>query len=224
MNNGNLPLIIIGTQGASKEAYYIIKKINELEDPRFKVVGFVDQRIERRGEIIFDGQEIIGTDETIKEEIAAYEKIGIVIPLGDPATKENLYQAYRNFPNVIFPNIIHPSAIFEGNVKLGIGNIISAGTVLGCDLEVGNFNLINRCCTTGHDVKIGDFNTLNPAAVVSGNVTIGNQCLVGAGAIILQGLKIENHVVLGAGAVLTKPASSGNIMIGIPAKKSEKDD
>lgn len=222
MNNRNLPLIIIGTEGASKEAYYIIKKINQQENANFNVVGFVDKNIERRGEIIFDGQEILGTDETIQEVIASCRRIGIVIPLGDPATKKKLYQVYRGFRNVVFPNIIHPSVMFEGDYKLGVGNIISAGIVLACDLKIGNFNLINRCCTTGHDVKIGNFNTLNPASVISGNVTIGNECMIGARAVVLQGLTIGDNVVLGAGAVLTKRAQKGDILVGIPAKAKDK--
>ena len=222
MNHENLPVIIVGTGGASKETYYLIKKINLFAKESFLIVGFMEKDSCRIGDVVFDDQIIICSDETLGAFVLNYDRIGMVIPLSDPKSKQRIYQVSQSYQNIIYPNIVHPSVIIEGETQMGIGNIISAGSVLACDLKIGDFNLINRCCTTGHDVIIGDFNTLNPSAVISGNVTIGSKCMIGAGAVVLQGLTVEDESVLGAGAVLANNASQGSTLVGIPAKRIEK--
>lgn len=215
-----LPIIIFGTGGASKEAYYCIKQINQSHLTLvFDVLGFVECNDDQVGQTVFDHQKIVTSDKDIHNFIKKYEKIAIAIPVGNPKVKSNIFEKVKNFSNVIFPNIIHPSVIYDKDTShIGQGNIILAGSILACDLNMESFNLINRSCTTGHDCCIGNFNTINPMATISGNVNIGNGCLIGAGSTILQELQIADNVTIGAGAVLTKNAETGQILVGVPAK------
>ncbi|WP_027400289.1 NeuD/PglB/VioB family sugar acetyltransferase [Anaerovorax odorimutans] len=215
-----ISVLIYGTGGLSKEVYYCIKQINEANCERFfNVLGFVEDKKEKIGEKIFDNQKIIASDDTIENFIKDYEKIGCIIPIGDPHIKIKIYERIKTFSNIFFPNIIHPSVLFDSKItKLGQGNIISAGVILSCGLKIGDFNLVNITCTVGHDVIIGNFNTINPLTAISGNVTIGNGCLIGAGSTVLQQLIIEDNVTIGAGAVLTKDAKAGEVLVGIPAR------
>ena len=223
MKEKKLPVVIVGSAGSSKEIYFIIQKINASDaDIEYEVLGFIEQNSQSPGLELFDQQRVIGTDDTMAELASDYPEIGVILPLANPKLKEALHQKYKKIPNAVFPNIIHPSAIFEGDCQMGIGNIISAGCVLACDLKIGNFNLLNRCCTTGHDVRFGDYNTVNPSVVISGNVTVKDRCLMGVGCIVLQGLIVERDAVLGAGAVLTKNADQGETLVGIPAAKLNK--
>ncbi len=228
MRDSSLPILIFGTAGASKEAYYCVKDINKAKSANlFNVIGFVAKEDSDIGVVICDSIKAVTTDSKIKEYINEFEQLGLIIPLGDTELKRKIYDSMQEYhTRLVFPNIIHPSVIVdEESLNMGVGNIIMAGNVLACDLDLGDFNLINRCCTTGHDVKIGSYNTINPMSVVSGNVEIGNCCLIGAGSILLQGLMVPDYVIIGAGAVLTRNAKKGETLVGIPAKniKNHKD-
>lgn len=216
-----LPLLVFGSGGISKEVYNLIKYINRSSNQKiFNFIGFVGANKDEIGNEIIDSYKVVSSDESIIDFVSDYALIGIVIPIGNPKIKANIYYKVRSIKNAVFPNIIHPNIILnEENVKMGIGNIITAGVNLTCDIEIGNFNLINLNSTIGHDTEIGDFNVINPLVAVSGNVNIKNECLVGTGAQILQGLKISNCSTIGAGAVVVKDILESNTtVVGIPAK------
>lgn len=217
----SLPIIIFGSSGHQREIYYMIKQINLVSiDKKYEVLGFIEKDLINIGDTVCDGKKVIASDNTLDSVINKIDKIGIVISQGDANLKKKIFDKLINYKNIFYPNLIHPKTLCEMSLlHIGLGNIITAGTIIAADLMIENFNLINRCCNFGHDFKMGSFNTINPAVTISGNVTIGNNCLIGAGATILQGLTIQDGVTIGAGAVLTKDAQLGKTYIGIPAKE-----
>lgn len=219
----NTPLIIFGTGGASKEVYYLIEQINKSSNiEKYEILGCIEEDAKKIGEVAFADIKIIGTDENVSDLISKYEKMAVVIPIGEPIIKRKIYEKLKSYKceNIFYPNLIHPYAIIDETiVSMDEGNIISAGVVMACDISLGSFNLINRCCTIGHDVFIGKFNTINPMAAISGDVRIGNSNMIGAGVIVLQGLSIGENVTVGAGAVVTKDIEKHITVVGIPAKQ-----
>ncbi len=211
------PLLIFGSKGASKEAYYIIKDMN-LKEKLYKVKGFIEGDGEEKGREVTDGQIVIGTDSDLKDILKGFKEVAIVIPFGEANLKRRIFDTVKEYVNVFFPNIIHPSAIIS-NIVLGKGNIIAPGAVLACDSGMGDFNLVNRCATLGHDVFIGDFNSICPGAVISGDVTIEDACIIGANSTILQGIKVKSETLVGAGAVVTKSTAGEETLVGVPAKR-----
>lgn len=233
-----IPLIIMGAKGASKEAYYIVKDYN-VANPgkKYDVLGFVDANELNVGNAVVDGKCIVTCDKNLQEYIRRIfsddrerQDMAVLIPFGNPKLKKDIYEKLKDIPKVFFPNIIHPSAITEGgNVQANIfvrgnGNIVSPGAVLTADVIMGSFNLIGRCATVGHDVRIGNFNSVFPGAVVSGGVIIEDRCLLGANSTVLQGLKVSTNTTLGAGAVLTKDTEGEETLVGVPAKRIKRNE
>jgi sugar O-acyltransferase (sialic acid O-acetyltransferase NeuD family) len=216
-----IPLLILGSKGASKEAYYIAKDIN-LKNPIYDILGFVEVSEELVGTEVTDGKKVITSDESLSGFISGMQKVAVVVPFGGPDVKAKAFEKIKENKNVYFPNLVHPSAI-TSNLKIGIGNIISPRVVFACDSVIGDFNLINRCSTLGHDLVMGDFNSICPGAVISGCVEIENMCNVGANATVLQGLRLNSNTVIGAGAVVTKDTTGFETLIGIPAKRMNND-
>lgn len=216
-----LPLLIFGSGGISKETYNIVKQINEYNNQQvYHFIGFVENDISEIGNEIIDGFKVVTCDEYIEEYSSSFPVIGIVIPIGNPKIKSIIYNRIKNIGNAVYPNIIHPNVKSNfNNVKLGIGNILTAGVNLTCDIKIGNFNLINLNSTVGHDVKIGDFNVINPLVAISGNVSINKCCLIGTGAKILQQLSVEDNVTVGSGAVVVKDVKKNSTVVGVPAKQ-----
>ncbi len=99
-----------------------------------------------------------------------FSALGVVIPQGNPKIKRKIHDnVLANVNNLVFPNMVHPSAITPfPRIKMGMGNIITAGLITNIGLQMGNFNLINTGANIGHDVIIGNFCNINGVASVSG--------------------------------------------------------
>lgn len=216
-----LPLLVFGSGGISKETYSLVKQINEHNSQKvYNFIGFVEDEASKIGVEIIDGYKVVTCDEEILEYISCFSVIGIIIPIGNPKVKSIIYNKINGNENVVYPNLVHPSVKFDENtVRLGIGNILTAGVNLTCDIKIGNFNLINLNSTIGHDTEIKDYNVINPLVAVSGNVIVNNGCLVGTGAKILQQLTIGENVTIGSGAVVVKDVEENCTVVGIPAKR-----
>ena len=210
-----LPIVVFGTSGISKEVKCIIDEINSKNyEKQYDFIGYIDENIEKVGELFY-GDKIVACDSNFKEFCSNYTQIGVIIPIGNPQIKENIYNQLCGYNNVIYPNIISPSAkiMDPSRVKLGMGNIVASGVTLTTDIEIGKFNLININCTVGHDVIIKDYCVVNPLTSVSGNVTINSSVLLGAGSSIKQGLSIGKNSIVGLGAFVVKDVEERVIMV-----------
>jgi sugar O-acyltransferase (sialic acid O-acetyltransferase NeuD family) len=207
---------IIGCGGLAKEVYTLTSQ-TLANSNHFK--GFID--LDNSNEVIIIGNEnfpIINQVEFLKRTTPS-KKNELYIGVGNPIIIDKISKLFTNYN---FPNLIHPNVIYDVNsVKLGRGNILTAGCILTVDISLGSFNYFNLTTTVGHDVIIGDNNVFNPGVNISGSVKIGSSNLFGTNSTILQTLKIENNNIIGASSLLTKSINSDNIMLGVPAKKKE---
>ena len=81
---------------------------------------------------------------------------------------------------------------------------------LWCHLNIGT--------SIGHHSVLDDFSRLNPGAITSGQCTIGKSVTIGAGAVCRDRITIGDGAFIGAGAVVVKAVSTGQIVVGNPAK------
>lgn len=223
-NYKELPLIIFGTAGASREIYYLIKDINNsFGKSIFSVIGFISENENEVGNFVTDEKIVIASDDGIKNFINENLEIGVVIPFGSPYLRKKIFKLTSQYSNVIYPNLIHPSVqLIRDTTVMGKGNIIAAGSILTCNVSLGDFNFINLHCTIGHDAIIGDFNTVNPLSAISGNVVIGDECFIGCGANILQDITLGDSCTIGAGATVIHNVNIGDTEVGVPARKINK--
>lgn len=202
-------IYIVGSGGHAKEVYFLLKEIGQYE-----LKGFVD--LLKKEPLQFSEREfrIITEEEFLLKETP--DTTMLAIGIGEPKVIKAIAKRFNAFS---FPNLIHPSVIYDkDNVKMGNGNIITAGVVLTTCINIGDMNVFNRLTTVGHDTIIGNYNVINPSACISGGVEIGSTNLIGAGATVLQYKKIGNNSVIGAAALVTKDVRDEIIVIGVPAK------
>lgn len=202
-------IFIIGIGGFSKEVYFLIK-----ETGIYNVKGFISKDIEEDSKRV--GKEIIKIIDEF-DFLNNYNKgLNVAIGVGKPFLIKKIAEKFKNFK---MPNIIHPSLIFDKkNIKIGIGNIITAGVIFTTDINIGSFNIFNLNSTIGHDTLIGNYNVFNPSTNISGNNKIGNGNLFGVGSISLENMEIGDNNVIGASALLTKNINNDGVYVGIPAK------
>lgn len=209
-------ILIIGAGGFGREVEWLINRINNSNNNQWNLIGYVDDNVQKGTEIT-KLKVVYNTDELLKLE----KKTNVVIAIGNAKVRKLIYNKIKENKNLSFPNLVDPSAII-GEVDMGIGNIICAGTIATVNIKINNFNIINLDCTVGHDDVLADFITVYPSVNISGNTTINEVVEIGTGTQIIQGKNICSNVIIGAGAVVVKDIEEEGTYIGIPVKKIVK--
>ena len=212
-------IAIFGAGGFGREVACLIRIINEsLEEPRWNLVGFFDDGVEKGAAVSHFGTCLGGVDALNQWPTP----LDVCIAIGKGSTVEKVVSKITN-PQVEFPNVIYPKVevVDEDGFSMGIGNIIQKNCTFSCDVTIGNFNVMNGGVVFGHDDKVGDFNTFMPGVRISGEVTMGNCNFFGVTSVVLQQIKIKNNTKLAAGSVLMTKPKEGFLYLGVPAKKTE---
>lgn len=223
MNNKLLKqdVVIVGSGGLAKEIRFLLHqsicsdiKTDMLGQSFYNhFVGYVDANTTLK----IHGDPIIGNDDWL---LNYNDQLNVVFGIGSPIIVQRLVEKFKQNPNLKFPNILHPSVVGDfNNIKIGEGNIFTAGAIFTTDIQIGDFNIFNLNTTVGHDTVIGDYNLFNPSTNISGNVRVNNTCLFGTGSQVLEKLEIKSNCVIGAGAVVTKSIYESGVYVGCPAKK-----
>ena len=212
-------IAIFGAGGFGREVACLIRIINEsLEDPRWNLVGFFDDGVEKGAAVSHFGTCLGGVD-VLNQWTTPLD---VCIAIGNGSTVEKVVSKITN-PQVEFPNVIHPKVdvVDEESLKMGKGNVIQKNCTFSCDVTIGDFNVMNGSVVFGHDDMVGNYNTFMPGVRISGEVTIGDKNFFGVTSVVLQQLKIKNNVRLAAGSVLMTKPKEGMLYLGVPAKKTE---
>lgn len=204
-------LVIYGAGGLGLEVKSMLAGLTE----SYKLIGFLDDAVGAGQEI--EGAPVLGGVEWLKANALLAE---VVVAIGNPAIKQKVVQQINGFKNIRYATLIHARAVVQNlaTVKIGIGSILGAGSVLTTAIELGNHVLINLNATVGHGTIIGDFSSIMPGVNLAGNVSIGAGVLVGSGANILNGKQVGVNAIIGAGSVVNHDVAANATAVGVPAR------
>lgn len=203
-------IVIIGASGFGREVAWLIEELDE-----WNIKGFIDDSDTLLGSSV-NNYPVLGKT---KDLLVCREEIYVVIAIGNPEIRKNIYQSLSQNHVLSFPNIIAKDVRIDKTIKLGIGNIICTHNVLTTNITLGNFNHINLSCTLGHDTVIHDFVTIYPGVNVSGNVTVHSYSELGTGSKIIQGKTINENIIVGAGGVVVRNLTQPGTYVGVPVKQ-----
>lgn len=146
------------------------------------------------------------------------QKYEVIVAIGDPVDRYNMV---KKLPiETKYFTFIHPTAqILDPEVKIGVGSIVCANTIITTNVEIGDHAHLNLLTTVGHDVSIGDFFTTAPGAKISGNCKIGNRVYFGTNSSVRQKIDIVDDVTIGLNAGVVKDITKSGTYVGVPAKK-----
>ena len=182
----------------------------------FEVAGFIDEvNPSRRGES-FCGATVLGGAGAL-EELPAQNVRKAIVAFGDNArrvARGNQLES-AGFELVV---AIHPSAVIAGDVRMGAGSVIMAGSVINSHTAIGRHVIVNTRAGIDHDCDIAEGAHVGPGANIAGDVRIGRCAWIGIGATVIDHQQIGAGSVVGAGAVVLKNVPENVIVVGVPAR------
>jgi UDP-N-acetylbacillosamine N-acetyltransferase len=201
-------VVILGAGGIAIVAAEIARALG------MEIVGFLDERPERRG-ALFCGAPILGDfdmlptlHQDVSQAVIAFSHCKLRIGIAQKVLSSGFS----------LPNLVHPSAVVSKHATLGHGAIIMPATVINAGARIGNNMILNTAASVDHDCSIGDGVHIAPGSRLSGNVTVGNATWIGIGSIIRESIHIGNNVLIGAGSLVLKDIPDSVVAYGSPAK------
>lgn len=208
-----VPTVVYGAGGHAREVLWLLDAINA-RDPRFRVLGFLDDSPDSHGTVRND-RPVLGGAGWIDR--CGEDRLAVVLGIGSPGAKYRIVERLRP-KGVEFPVVVHPDVPMSPWVDLAEGATITYGCSLTIDIALGPFAFLNRHVTVGHDARIGSFANLNPRVVVSGNDVLEDGVDVGTGAVIIQRLRVGEGAIVGAGASVVRDLPPNVTAVGVPAR------
>ena len=213
-------LVVYGASGFGQQVMFWVEDANAAE-PRFRILGFVDDDSDAHGERR-TGYPVLGGRDWLSDH-ARSGAVAVVLGLAGPPVKQRVISALAGLA-LEFPAVIHPSAVVSRHATVRRGATVGPGNVVSVNVEVGEFATVNTTCTLGHDARIGDYATVLPGVNVSGHVSVGEGVSVGTGAAILQGVTIGAETTVGAGATVVGDLPPGCVAVGTPARPRAREE
>ena len=180
--------------------------------PGFDFLGFVDDKEEIQGKLIF-GYPVVGKFEWLRgKQIHVFNSVAKTMAIREKATQKIM--TYE----LDFVQLIHPS-INTCRTELGKDIAIFENVFLGPNSSIGSHTIVHAGSMIAHDVKIGENCFIAPGAQLLGGVTVGNSVFIGSNAVCLPKSKIEDGATIGAASVISGMVEEGTTMFGVPARK-----
>jgi UDP-N-acetylglucosamine acyltransferase len=127
---------------------------------------------------------------------------------------------------------IQSHAVIEGEVSIGVGNLVGHGTIIGAPpqdlgfseerktgVEIGDENIIREYCTIhrgspeGSATKIGDKNFLMVGAHVGHNCEIGNHVIIANNCLLAGHVIVDDGAFLGGGSTFHQHMHVGRLVM-----------
>lgn len=199
----NKDVIIIGASGHGR----VIADIVRLQGDR--VLGFLDDRTDITQWV---GAPILGA----VKDYSRYPEAAFIVAIGNGDIRQRIVRAMKN---VRWYTAIHPQAILAGDVTIGEGSALMAGSILNPGAAVGAHCIINTGAIVEHDCAVESFAHISVGAKLAGTVRIGKNAWIGIGAIVNNNLSVCDNCTVGAGAVVVKSITEAGTYVGVPARR-----
>lgn len=208
-----MKLYIYGNGETGFEVLDIAMRINAFEH-RWADFQFIDDRKNSSD----NGISVIAL-----EDIPATEICEVVVAVGEPEARKNLYHRVKN-KNLKFATLVDPSSIISRSCKIADGCIIYPNTVVSCSSCVSENVMVQFNTTIGHDIVVGPHSVVSSGVTLGGAVAIGALTFIGMGSAIKERVIVGTQSIIGFGSVVYKNIPDGMIALGNPARVAKRNE
>ncbi len=147
------------------------------------------------------------------------EEVRIVIAVGEPKFREELYNRVKEAGYSMTPPILHRLAAVSDTAVLGDGVVLQDGVRVGPEAVLGENTYVNHRTMIGHNCEIGKHCQISANVMIAGWIRIGDQVFAGISACIRDHTTIGEHSILSMGSVVLKDVRPYKIVLGNPARE-----
>ena len=206
-------IAIYGSGGAGKEVYDLLQETPE-DRAKWEEIVFIDDTVPS-GE--YWGCRRFTFNDFQKEFIP--EQIRIVIAVGEPKARQDLYERVKSAGYSLTPPMLHRLAFVSDSAVLGEGVVLQDGVRVSAETEMGANTFVNHRTMIGHNCKIGENCQISANVMIAGSVTIGDTVFAGVSCCIRDHTTVGEHSILSMGSVILKDVRPWKIVLGNPARE-----
>lgn len=141
----------------------------------------------------------------------------VVIAIGDNETRLKLAKKFEEL-RFKFATLLHPTIVLGSDVKVGVGTVAMANTVINTASRIGNHCILNTGSTVDHHCKLEHGVHLAPGVNIAGGVSIGKAAFLGTGSGVIPNRKIGTYAIVGAGSIVINDVEPNVTVVGVPAR------
>jgi len=210
------PVVVVGAGGHGRTV------ADTLQVSGRTVLGFVDPALRPGSEVT--GLPVLGDDGwlSVQNGYDLANGLGGTGRAGDGGRRRAI-QERLEASGFRFAEVRHPTAVLSPGAELGRAVQLLARAVVQTDAWIGDGAVINTGAIVEHGCRVGAFTHCATGSILCGDVTVGAEAHIGAGAVIRQGVELEDGVVVGAGAVVLGPGHGRGMLLGVPARRRERE-
>jgi sugar O-acyltransferase (sialic acid O-acetyltransferase NeuD family) len=211
-------LLLIGAGGFARETAEAVRAVNAAQ-PTWELLGFLDDDLERRGELV-DGLPVLGSIDAVHDHPDAQ----VVICTGRPTNYVSRPRIAERLglEDTRYATVIHPTATMGSTCRIGVGSVLLAHVDLTADVAIGCHVAVMPQVVLTHDARVEDYATLGSGVLVGGGSRIAQGAYIGAGACIREGLTIGDRAMIGMSAVVTCDVPAERLWYGAPARDMDR--
>lgn len=204
---GPSPIVILGAGGHARVLVDVIREGHR----DLTIIAAVDDADDAPADVL--GVPVIGgTDRLAELRAGGVDRAALGVgAVTHNATRAQLYAQLESLGFRV-PTLIHPRASIEPSVRMGSGNQIFAGAVVGSNATLGDNVIVNSGVVVSHDCSIASHVHLTPGAILAGGVIVGENTVVGMGVTIYLGVKVGRDVVISNGVHVFHDVPDGSIV------------
>ena len=206
-------IAIYGSGGAGKEVYDLLQETPE-ERVKWDEIIFIDDTVPS-GEY-WNCRRL--TFEDFRKAFTP-EEIRIVIAVGEPKFREDLYNRIKEAGYSLTPPILHRLAFASDTAVLGDGVVLQDGVRVSPETELGANTFVNHRSMIGHNCVIGKHCQISANVMIAGCVNIGDTVFAGVSSCIRDHTTVGEHTILSMGSVVLKDVRPYKIVLGNPARE-----
>ena len=206
-------IAIYGSGGAGKEVYDLLQETPE-ERAKWEEIVFIDDTA--------PSGEYLGcrrfTFEDFQKEFTP-EQVRIVIAVGEPKGRQDLYERVKAAGYALTPPILHRLAFVSDSARLGDGVVLQDGVRVSPETVLGANTFVNHRSMIGHNCVIGKNCQISANVMIAGCVTVGDTVFAGVSSCIRDHTTVGEHTILSMGSVVLKDVRPWKIVLGNPARE-----